>query len=275
MTAASGTLDFVIAGVQKAATTALLAKLSRHPGLCCATPKELHLFDDDRRDWTAALRPDLTRHFPGCAPDLLWGEATPAYVYWPGAIERLAAYNPGARIIVSLRHPAWRALSGWKMEVARGKESLSFAAAISGSGRARVKPVHRHFSYVERGFYAPQIARILQHFPARNVFFLRMEDLFQDEAAVMGALFAFLGVAKAPVEGGPKYVVPVDSGHVALDARAEIAFLSALYEADMRETARLTGLALGHWLDGSYEEGYLGAVRGVPLRTPALGGVRS
>jgi hypothetical protein len=250
-------LDFFIVGAQKSGTTALAAKLAFHPGLCCSSPKELHLFDNDDIDWTMERAPDLAGHFPGADPDLLWGEATPIYKYWPHAIERLARYNPEAKIMIGLRHPAYRALSHWKKEVMRQAEDLSFAQAISELGRARVNPVHRVFSYVERGFYAPQIARVLALFPRQNVFFYRMEDLYTDEAAVPRAILAFLGVAGMIAETGPKYVVPLETSGIAIDATAELAHLSDLYHSDIRETARLTGLSLDSWLNGTYEENYL------------------
>ncbi len=58
-------LDFFIVGAQKSGTTALSAKLAHHQGLHLAVPKELHLFDDDSRNWASGIVPDLTAHFPG------------------------------------------------------------------------------------------------------------------------------------------------------------------------------------------------------------------
>lgn len=250
-------LDFFIVGVQKGATTALASKLGRHPKICCSSPKELHLFDNDSLDWSGRCASDVAPYFNGCDPDLLWGEATPIYMYWPKSIERLAAYNSHAKIIVILRHPAYRALSHWKMEVARRAESLTFAEAVSDVGRARVAPVHRVFSYVERGFYAPQIERILEHFPKQNLFFCRMEDLYLNEAAVLGDMYSFLGVPSLNVESGPKYVVSVDTSGIVLDATAEIAFLSELYKPDIQKTAGLTCLDLKSWSAGGYDESFL------------------
>ena len=250
-------LDFFIVGAQKSGTTALSAKLAHHPGLHFAVPKELHLFDNDSRNWASGIVPDLKAHFPGASTNTLWGEATPIYLYWPRAIERLARYNRRAKIIITLRHPAYRALSHWKMETARDMERLSFQQAISEQGRARVKGSHRVFSYVERGLYAPQIARVLTHFPRENVFFLRMEALYTEEAKVLQAILEFLGVDPTISRTEPQYVVPIDTSAIAVDAREEIAYLSELYRADICETARLTGLNLGSWLDGTYEESYI------------------
>ena len=38
-------------------------------------------------------------------------DATPDYLYWPNALEEIAAEFPDAKIIVSLRHPTQRLLS--------------------------------------------------------------------------------------------------------------------------------------------------------------------
>lgn len=141
-------VEFFVAGVQKGGTTALDAMLRQHPEIAMAREKEVHFFDDESIDWSA---PDYGRlHAAYDAGERrLRGEATPIYTYWPNALERLRAYNPAAKIIVGLRHPAFRALSHWRMETARGVEAFSFSEAIrTGRGRVAAAPngVHREFS---------------------------------------------------------------------------------------------------------------------------------
>ena len=98
----------MVIGSQKAGTTALFDYLSDDPRLNLSRDKEVHFFDDESQDWSSPdyavyhARFDLTR--PG-----LMGEATPIYVFWPESMERLAAYNPDARLILMLRDPAHRA----------------------------------------------------------------------------------------------------------------------------------------------------------------------
>ena len=100
--------EFLIAGMQKAGTTALHHFLSKHPEVFMPTRKELHFFDDEAIDWQAAPYSDYNDYF-AAAPD--WqtvGEATPIYTFWPTAMQRIACYNPGMRLIVLLRHPVGR-----------------------------------------------------------------------------------------------------------------------------------------------------------------------
>lgn len=99
--------------------------------------KELHYFDDERIDWRSPDVTALHRSFDWSVRDVVRGEATPIYTYWPRAIERIARYNPRAKLIVCLRHPVLRAYSHWRMETTRGAETLPFSRAIR-EGRARV-----------------------------------------------------------------------------------------------------------------------------------------
>lgn len=98
-------LDFFVVGVQKAGTTALHEMLSRRPDIQMASGKEVHFFDDETINWN---EPDCDRLHSRFSwkPARVRGEATPITIYWPNALERLHAYNPNAKIIVALRHPA-------------------------------------------------------------------------------------------------------------------------------------------------------------------------
>ncbi|MBY5935525.1 sulfotransferase [Tateyamaria omphalii] len=255
-------LGFFVVGAQKAGTTALFAKLTLHPGIAAPARKELHFFDKNRTDWTRPEYSALHTHFEGADPALLWGEATPIYMFWPDAMARLAAYNPAARLIVMLRHPVYRAVSHWKMSRYRGHDPLSFEAAIapdSAALRPAVKPVEalRKFTYVERGFYAPQITRMLDLFPRDQVLFLRMEDLACREAATLARTFDFLGLPDHPMpaEMQGARIVPVPSGDAEeMPPRAVLERLAQGYHDDIRATATLTGLDLSDWLDPHYRE---------------------
>jgi hypothetical protein len=245
-------VDFFIAGVQKAGTTALDAMLRGTPGIQMAARKELHFFDRNRTDWSAPTYEQLERHFaPGPA---IRGEATPIYTYWPNCLERIRAYNPDAKLIMMLRHPAWRAYSHWRMEITRGNDTLSFAEAISPAGRARMggRP-HREYSYVERGFYAPQVTRLLSLFPRGQVAFLTTDGLWEEPEETLSAVCRFLGVPP-PAETIGGYIVPLMSRNTPPLEPHLLNDLSHEYESDLRETMALTGLDLNRWLQPGYRE---------------------
>lgn len=242
-------VDFVIAGVQKAGTTALFDYLSEAPELSLSHVKETHFFDDDERDWG---RPDYAAyHALFDAPDgRLRGEATPIYLYWPGSLERMAAYNPAMRVIVMLRDPVARAWSHWRMEFARGWERAPFSWCIR-EGRRRLFDAepwghHRAFSYVERGFYGEQVERLFGLFPREQVLVLTAEALQADPAATLDAVRRFLDLPPAGEAVEPRAVhVGRDMDYGSALTAADEAFLRYVYARDQQRLAALTGIRFG------------------------------
>lgn len=102
-------VDFFIAGVQKGGTTALDAMLRDHLQIQMARVKEVHFFDNGSLDWSSPNLDYLQDSFGWTADNPVRGEATPIYIYWHSALRRLKAYNPDARVLIALRHPAFRA----------------------------------------------------------------------------------------------------------------------------------------------------------------------
>jgi hypothetical protein len=236
---------FIIAGVQKGGTTALFDYLGDAPELSLSRVKEAHFFDDETCDWS---RPDYEAYHASFAPfdGRPRGEATPIYLYWPGSLERIAAYNPAMRLIVLLRDPVQRAWSHWKMEYARGVETGAFAWCIR-QGRQRLFDAepwgfHREASYVERGFYGEQVARLLELFPRDQVLVLRSDALRGDPAAALAQVRGFLGLPP----GGPPAAREV---HVGRDmdygsdlTAADVKHLRGVYARDAERLADLTGI---------------------------------
>jgi len=244
-------VNFIIAGAQKAGTTALFDYLAEMGDVALPAEKEAHFFDDDSRDWA---RPDYADYHalfddPAGArkKGRPCGEATPIYLYWPNCLERIAAYNPDMRLIVLLRDPVERAWSQWRMEHVRRHDALSFSRCIR-EGRMRLFDAepwgfHREFSYVERGFYAEQLERLFGLFPRDQVLVLRAEALRDDQPATLAAVRRFLGLPKATSLPRPRTVFagPAMGG----DARLmpdDAEFLRGLY---VRDQARLAELLAG------------------------------
>jgi hypothetical protein len=246
------TIDFLIAGVQKGGTTALDSLLRNDPKIQMASVKETHFFDDDNRDWSEPEYAALHHFFDWSATGVLRGEATPIYTYWPNCLERIRNYKPSLKLILSLRHPSFRAYSHWRMETTRRWETLPFHEAIR-NGRARCQPVHRRYSYVERGLYAGQIERVLSLFPRDNVLFLTTDDLWRNPTHEMNRIASFLRASSVRLNER-EYIVPLQSAELGEMAPADREFLDALFRKDIEETAWLTGLDLSNWLRADYQE---------------------
>jgi len=235
-------VSFLVAGAQKAGTTALYLYLAADPQFAMCRVKEPHFFDDETRDWRRDDYAAYEALFPAGSAGPC-GEVTPIYIYWPPALERIARYNPAMRFVVLLRDPVERAWSHWRMEFARGAETQPFAWCIR-EGRARVATApggrHRVFSYVERGFYAEQLERLLTLFPSSQVLCLRAEDLMARPGEALDRIRAFLDLSPGPA---PRphlaHVGPEFDGEVGLTPE-DVRYLRDLYAAD---NARLPGLA--------------------------------
>lgn len=240
-------VNFLVAGAQKGGTTALHLYLAEDPAFAMCRVKEAHFFDDERLDWRA---PDYAAYealFPPPS-ERPSGEATPIYIYWRPALERIARYNPEMRFVLLLRDRVQRAWSHWRMEVARGLETRPFGWCIR-EGRARVAEApggqHRVFSYVERGFYADQLERLFRLFPRTQVLVLRSDELKADPGGTLNRIRGFLNLPEGPPP-------PPRLAHVGpalppgLDLRPEDAdYLRGIYAADDARLATLAGFAFG------------------------------
>jgi hypothetical protein len=245
---ADGRVAFLIAGVQKGGTTALFDYLGEEPGLALSREKEVHFFDDETRDWAA---PDYGAYHAAFAPfdGRPRGEATPIYLYWPGSLERICAYNPAMRLIVVLRDPVERAWSHWRMEYARGAETQPFAWCVR-EGRARLFEADpwgfdREFSYVERGFYGEQLDRAFGLFGRGLVLALRAEDLRADPGATLARVRSFLGAPAGDAPRPRQVHVAAEIDYGADLTGDDIAHLRRVYARDQERLQALIGVRYG------------------------------
>jgi hypothetical protein len=239
-------VTFLIAGVQKAGTSALFDYLKDEPGLALPDEKEIHFFDDETQDWGQPHVAGYHARFPRF-DGRLRGEATPIYVYWRRSLERIASYNPAMKLIVLLRDPVQRAWSHWRMEVARGAETEPFSWCIR-EGRQRLFEVepwgwHREFSYVERGFYGEQMAQMQALFPGEQVLVLKAEELRADPKPVLAAVRGFLSLPEGnPPRPREVHVGREAPGGVVLTAD-DVSELRRIFAEDQRRLLDLIGIA--------------------------------
>lgn len=243
-------LNLIIGGVQKGGTTSLFEYLRAHPSLFPPQRKETHFFDDETIDWSRPNYELLKRYYPNWTVDRTAFDVTPIYLFWPCSLERIKRYNPAIKLIFIFRDPIERAWSQWRMEHARQAERLPFSLAIR-QGRWRLRgippldPAWRVYSYVERGFYARQVAQLLELFPRENVLFLRSQDLQRDHSEVLASIADFLTLPPFP-----KVAARLDHQGVAAPpplAAQDIEYLRGIFRDDTVEFSRLTGLTVSDW----------------------------
>ncbi|MEM7491940.1 MAG: sulfotransferase [Pseudomonadota bacterium] len=245
-------LDFAIIGAQKASTTALAAYLNQSEDLYLPPKKETHFFKRQLAPEGPSHRniAALDRFFKGAPDRALLGDATPIYLYWPYSLDLLKAHNPDIKLIISLRHPVLRAYSGWSMERRREREPLSFSDAIR-AGRERVSSspfgVHHVYSYVERGFYAEQLAKLFALFDEDQVFIMRSDQVVADDPK-MRELCKFLGlddIVFTPITQN------IHQSSLRNDTflTADFDYLQALYLDDLSSLKTMVNIDITDWIE--------------------------
>jgi hypothetical protein len=202
---------YSIAGVQKAGTSTLSHAVSSHPQVVRAPRKEATYFNSLEIDWDD---PPHEQHVvPRTRPQQrIVGDATPAYLWWPGALERMRDYNPDTRLIVVLRDPLERAFSQWRMQRERAARRVA-----SGRGTTLYEDwpevVERFLdlplpdevvpsgfkgsrSIFTRGLYAEQLARGRTVFPDEQWLVLEFRTMLADFGHTLDRVTDHLGVRR-------------------------------------------------------------------------------
>ena len=213
---------FLVIGAQRSGTTSLNDYLDAHPGVLCATVKEVQYFHRyyERGDrWYRARFPlasssTLVRHRTGVTPPV--GETTPDYLFDPRAPGRVYTFDPEMKLIAVLRDPVERAYSHWRMERRRGRDPLSFEDALDREeaelehelGLLVETPGYRDIpfrtSYVARGRYAEQLDRWLQLFPREQLLVLESEEVTAHPQKVGALIAGFLNIQEWHAERYPR-----------------------------------------------------------------------
>lgn len=180
----TGPPDFIGVGVQRCGTTRWFDLITSHPQIDrSSAAKELHYFD---RFHSRAPEPeqllDYHKYFPRAGEQKV-GEWTPLYLSAPWIPRLLAAAAPDARLLVLLRDPVERYLSGLQLDTR--------VAARRGAPLSRYAPLE---AFV-RGLYHAQLTALLRHFERSQVLILQYERCTREPAVELARTFAFIGVS--------------------------------------------------------------------------------
>ena len=180
----TGPPDFVGVGAQRSGTTRWFDLIVAHPEIAPppATRKELHYFDRFHAGGFAANdAATYAEYFP--RPEgLLTGEWTPNYMAGPFTPGMLATAAPDARLLVLLRDPVERYLSGLQRH--------HRVAAATGEPLNAMAPLEAF----AQGLYHTQLTRLLKRFKRPQVLILQYERCTLDPRAQLRRTYEFLGV---------------------------------------------------------------------------------
>ena len=248
---------FLIAGTQKAGTSSLSRLLDRHPQVQRAPRKEMHFFDVENRGW-----PDVDYSGYQVPPDhpgrRIVGDATPLYLWWPQAMQRIRRYNPGMRFIVLFRDPIERLFSQWQMVVNRWPEQApswtSFLTRFAPDGLEDQLPpgvhpgAYRMQSGVVRGYYGAQLERGFEMFGPERFHLLEFRAFVERPEPAVDAITDFLGLDRFVQHPQLPHALPGRPVVSECPPTADdVTWLVERYRADFELFKQLSGLAVEHW----------------------------
>lgn len=211
----TGPPDFVGVGAQRAGTSWWYRSIEQHPQVARieGEQKELHFFG---RFWQGDIPEDLAeryhRFFPR-PPGAISGEWTPRYMYDFWSLRLLKRSAPDARILVLLRDPVERYLSGLARHIRLADEAE--------------QPVNLMMlaDALARGLYHQQLLRVFEFFARERVLILQYERCVADPTGELAATCRFLGLEpfdELPPRAGERRRPPNPKPYLDEEMRADL-----------------------------------------------------
>jgi hypothetical protein len=230
--------------------------LMKHPEIAHGPEKEMRFFIEEKRNWK---NPDYSTYVRPALNDRvrIAGDATPEYIFWPRALERMHRYDPGLRLVASFRDPMERAYSQWSMERYRDPGFPDLADAIREWAAPTIPdripdeltPYElRRRSLFTRGLYGQQVRRALTIFPREQFLFLEFKAIYAEAAETLDRVTDHIGVDRFPRYPRVAHAAATRQDHegAAPDADAVMRVIE-IYRDDLTEFSRLTGVDVSGW----------------------------
>src|SRR5437660_8646817 len=244
-------VNFVVAGVQKAGTTALHDFLAQHPHVALLRDQALHFFDKEEHFGSSRAGPFTEPNYDALLEnfDSGWrwrvaGEVTADYLYYPRALERIGRYNPEMKVIVSLRNPVERAFSQWNMRREKSQEPLEFIDALKRDQEIGIWKAPRGNAYLARSLYRPQLEKVFNLFPREQVFVLKYENFRASPVPIVDGILDFLGVERKSGLKNKQRNVGSYSRKLSAEERE---YAAAIFDEDITKIEKLLGWDCRDW----------------------------
>lgn len=201
--------NFLILGAAKAGTTSLYKYLEQHPDVYMSSFKEpgFFAFEGEKLDfkgpgtqhrinkWTVTNIDAYRAMFAGVKNEKAIGEATPLYLYYPQACDRIFHYIPDAKLIAMLRHPVDRAFSNYVWAVQPGAEPINnFRNALAAEPERINNNWGPRWHYKAQGFYYRQLKPYFEKFDRQQLKICLYEDFVANPVKVIKDIFQFLEI---------------------------------------------------------------------------------
>lgn len=174
-------VNLFFVGAGKCGTTWLYGLTKAHNNISVSKVKETLFFENNKTESISKYHSffDLNTSYKYIA------EFSNTYIFHPVVPERIHAYNPGAKIIFTVRNPVNRAVSHYQFLLRGGKTLPPFEEAIYDP---------RYTYILKRGCFFSFIQNYLDFFEKDSVTTLILEDLIHEKDTYIQQLSDFLGL---------------------------------------------------------------------------------
>jgi hypothetical protein len=199
----------ILVGTTRGGSTALYKYLEPHPDVAVTYPKEVGFFLDDDLKFLqpAAFRNsnDLKEYLSFFRPKQnspkIYFDASPNYLYSPGAAKKIKEMIPNALILMVLRDPVERFISWFKYAkqqslIPQDMTMEGFFDRQSDSGATS----RESFVYqaLDQGRYSKYLVQYLDAFPKEQILISFFEELEYEPREYLSKLCQFAGIDFGP-----------------------------------------------------------------------------
>jgi hypothetical protein len=193
--------NLFIVGAPKCGTTAWYEYLRQHPAIYFPDEKEPHYFATDLPGFRTAKSEAGYLALYSNAGEPVLGDASVFHLYSSTAAERIAAFNPDARILIFVRRqqtflPSLHQQLLYTLD--EDVKDFSTAWRLSGRRAATLIPPTcrepRLLDYAAMGRFDEQVERYLKAFPPRQIRIVPFEQWTSSPRETYRQILQFLGV---------------------------------------------------------------------------------
>ncbi|MGF1512404.1 MAG: sulfotransferase domain-containing protein [Elainellaceae cyanobacterium] len=201
--------NFLIIGAAKSGTTTLSDAFAEHPDIYMSPIKETNFFSLFEEDINFLRKSVNEEYLNDCVTDMRTyealfqeasteravGEASPSYLYFPKAAQRIRNYNSNIKLIAVLRNPVDRAYSNFLHHVRDELETESeFYKGICLEQRRIDENWWWGFHYIQAGLYYKQLKVYFDLFDRSQIKIYLYDDLAKSAVDVVQDAYKFIGV---------------------------------------------------------------------------------
>lgn len=199
------TIDFIGIGAGRAGSTWLWENLQRHPQVFMPEDKELYYFNSELPEDVNARNPNFGKpvswylaKFANARPEQICGEITPVYIWSKSAPAAIHAFNPGIKLLVTIREPVDRLFSDYLYRRQMGMIGpMTFKEFVE-----------KYEFMVEWSYFGQFLSTFFSLFPREQICVVRFEDIKKRPVEVIDRVVEFLGIDRLELPVGKENVNP-------------------------------------------------------------------